>query len=520
MAKLIASIFGAGDFMPHGMCYLWKPGLIWLHVISDALIALAYLTIPVTLFSFIRKRKDLPFSWMFLCFGLFIVACGATHGLEIYTLWVPRYWLSGAVKAVTAAASVLTAVLLVPLQKKALALPGPSDLRRQIVEKERAEGKFRGILESAPDAMIIVNGEGKISLANAQTERLFGYLRSELIGRPVEMLVPQRFRSNHTSYRTGYAEHPRARAMNAGLELFGRRKDGTEFPAEIGLSPLETDDGTLILSSIRDVTAQKNLQAQLQRKNAEIVEQNRRLQEAHRLESGFLANMSHELRTPLNAIIGFAELIHDGRVGAVAPNQKEYLGDILTSSRHLLQLINDILDLSKIDAGKIEFRPESVDLTIVVGEVRDMLRIFALQKKIRVDFEIDPALRDIVADPGKLKQILYNYVSNALKFSPDGSRIVVRAQSSGDSEFRIEVEDAGIGIRPEDIPRLFVEFRQLDSSSAKKYPGTGLGLALTKQLVEAQGGRVGVRSVAGEGSVFFAELPRRPKNPVPESPAA
>jgi len=218
--------------------------------------------------------------------------------------------------------------------------------------------------------------------------------------------------------------------------------------------------------------------------------------------------MSHELRTPLNAIIGFAELMHDGKVGPVSAEHKEFLGDILTSSRHLLQLINDVLDLAKVESGKMEFRPEAVDLARLVGEVRDILRTLMAKKRIRVQDEIDPAVSRVVVDPGKLKQILYNYLSNALKFTPDEGRVTIRVGPEGPETFRLEVEDTGIGIRPEDVGRLFVEFQQLDASTAKKYAGTGLGLALTKRIVEAQGGRVGVQSTPGGGSTFFAILPR------------
>jgi len=249
---------------------------------------------------------------------------------------------------------------------------------------------------------------------------------------------------------------------------------------------------------------------QLQEEIAERRRAETEADRANRLKSEFLANMSHELRTPLNAILGFTELIHDGLVPPESAQFKEFLADILASGRHLLQLINDVLDLSKIEAGKLEFHPERVDLPAVIGELLGIMSTTAAAKAIRVDSEISPDLTEVVIDAARLKQILYNYVSNALKFTSEGGRVIVRAMPESDGvNFRIEVEDTGVGIAAQDIGRLFVEFQQLDSGVAKKDPGTGLGLALTKRLVEAQGGSVGVSSSLAKGSTFHAVLPLR-----------
>jgi len=238
--------------------------------------------------------------------------------------------------------------------------------------------------------------------------------------------------------------------------------------------------------------------------------QNRRVQEANRLKSEFLSNMSHELRTPLNAIIGFAELMFDGHVEAGSPEQKEFLGDILASGRHLLQLINDVLDLVKVEAGGLELHPVPVNPATLVSEVCALLKGTVSAKNLNLRVEVDPALGGVELDPKRFKQVLYNYLSNAAKFTQPGGEITVRVfRESPDETLRIEVADTGIGIAASDLGDLFVEFQQLDVGTAKRHAGAGLGLVLTKRVVEAQGGTVGVRSQVGKGSTFFATLPQR-----------
>jgi PAS domain-containing protein len=221
----VLRFFSSDGFMPHGYCYLWNGSLLWLHIVSDALIFLSYLTISLALLYFIRKRRDVPFNWIIACFGIFIVACGFTHAMEIWTLWHADYWVSGAVKAVTALASVITAILLIRLMPEALKIPSLDRLRGEIADRARAQARFQGLLDSAPDAVVVVNKEGRIVLVNIQTEKLFGYGRASLLGRPIEMLVPERFRDKHPGHRSNFFGDPRVREMGAALELFALRRD-------------------------------------------------------------------------------------------------------------------------------------------------------------------------------------------------------------------------------------------------------------------------------------------------------
>ncbi len=275
--------------------------------------------------------------------------------------------------------------------------------------------------------------------------------------------------------------------------LVVRRKSTGEFRPEV-------------IELLKTFATQSVLAIQNARLFREIEEKSQQIEAANRHKSEFLANMSHELRTPLNAIIGFSEVLQERLFGELNDKQAEYTDDILTSGRHLLSLINEILDLSKVEAGRMELETATFDLPLAIDNARTFVRERATNHGITLEVKVDERLGDIVGDERKIKQILLNLLSNAVKFTPEGGRITINARPINGS-VEISVTDTGIGIAEEDQPKIFEEFRQVGSDNAKKIEGTGLGLTLAKKFVELHGGRIWVESEVGKGSTFVFTLP-------------
>jgi PAS domain S-box-containing protein len=367
-----------------------------------------------------------------------------------------------------------------------------------ITERKQAEEKFRLTVEAAPTAMVLVDHRGIMLFVNSLMEQLAGYTRDELVGESVDRLIPLRFRRQHTDYLAGFFKEAGPRSIGAGRELYVLRKDGTEVPIEIGLSPIETADGTFVIATVTDITERKRVaEAEQQAK--------RKAEEANRAKDEFLAMLSHELRTPLSSILGWAVILRSGRLPFEQASHA--LEVIERNARIETQLVDSLLDLSRITAGKLKLNMDRVDLSSVVRAVVDSLRPGADAKGITIDLTVPPGPVTIRGDGGRLQQIFSNLVSNALKFTSRNGHVQIHLTRM-DSQVEIQVIDDGEGIHAEFLPLIFDRFLQAESTKERAYGGLGLGLAIVRELVHAHGGTVAGQSPGkGRGSTFTVTLP-------------
>jgi PAS domain S-box-containing protein len=543
----------ADIFIPHGHCYLWKPGLVGLHIASDALVALAYYSIPLMLIYFVEKRKDIPFNWIFLLFGAFIVACGTTHVMEIWTLWHPTYWLSGLIKALTAAVSLYTAAMLVPLIPQALALPSPAQLeaanqslQQEIKERllaeqalKRSEELYRGIVEDQTELICRYLPDSTLTFVNKAYSRYFGKNRAELIGQKCLSLRSEQDQEQISAiFKSLFAltrdnpvatnEHP---VLVNGEIRWQQWTDRAIFDQEGNIIEFQAVG--------RDIT-ERQIAEELKAKNIALEAAKHYAESANRAKSQFLANMTHELRTPLNAILGFTQLL--SRNSNLTSDQHEQIGIITRSGEHLLALINDVLEMSKIEAGRTVLNPNRFDLYYLIDNLEAMLQLKASSNGLKLIFEIAPDIPQYVeTDESKLRQVLINLLGNAIKFTQEGKvtlRVarelnVERLKVEGSKPLQVErlkvdgseqssnlqpsnlqpatslqpvtltfeVEDTGPGIAPDELDTLFDAFVQTESGR-KSQEGTGLGLAISHKFVELMGGKFTVKSTLGQGTTI------------------
>ena len=362
-----------------------------------------------------------------------------------------------------------------------------AEVTHDLTRKRSAEEKFRLAVESCSSGMIMINSAGEIVMVNNEIERLFGYRREELLGRNVDMLIPARLRSQHVRHRASFARHPETRRMGEGRELFGLRKDGTEFPVEVGLNPIPNSKDPLVLSEIVDISERKRLE---------------------RLKDDFVSTVSHELRTPLTSISGSLGLLIGGAAGPLPDPAARLLAIAQTNSQRLVRLVNDILDIEKMESGQIAFNFKRVETRALVGQAIEANRGFADGYRVQVRLDAASVAGEVHADPDRLVQVVTNLLSNAIKFSPPDGEVVVALQKR-DDVVRISVRDHGPGIPADFRPHMFEKFAQADATDARRKGGTGLGLSIVKQIVSRLGGSVGFDDAPGGGTVFHVDLAGR-----------
>ena len=358
-----------------------------------------------------------------------------------------------------------------------------------------------GILDIADDAIISVDAQQQIRLFNQGAERIFGYTASEVLGQSLDLLLPDRFEHAHRQHLTEFANSGEmSRRMGERRDIYGRRKDGTEFPAEASISKLDLSGEQVYTVILRDITSRKRVEERLREQNAE-------LERAILAKDRFLASMSHELRTPLNAIIGFTGTLLMKLPGPLTADQEKQLKTVQHSARHLLSLINDLLDLAKIESGKVDLSLEPVNCRSVIEEVAAGLRPLAEAKQLRFVVELPGPELILRTDQRALSQILINLTSNAIKFTQAGEvRLeVIQRDEAANLRTEISIVDTGIGIRPEDQLHLFDAFAR--GVAARSSEGTGLGLHLSQKLAQLLGGQIEFTSTHGQGSTFTLKIP-------------
>lgn len=511
---------------PAGAPLADQPGLLWLHAVADLVTTLAYYSIPVVLIRYARKRRDADSRKVAYVLAAFLLAAGTARLFSVWNLWNSAYLLAGLVKALAAALAVAAAVVLVRLVPRASELPSFRDLlglneilRHEVRAGTEAEARLRGLLEGereagearlqaffevAPLAILAINTDQNLILVNRQTEEMFGYARDELLGQPLVTLIPERFREKHPENVRNYFENPRRRKMGTALCLVGRRRDGSEFPVEVGLNYVETGEGRFALAMVSDIAERKHHEEELQRVNEQLRRSNEELE-------NFTYAASHDLQEPLRMVTNYMQLLERRAGDKLDGDAREFLSFAVEGGRRMRDLIQDLLRLSRIGTQKLEL--SMVPAQTIVDQATLSLRSAIEDSGAAITAgELPP----VVADSGLIAQVFQNLLANAIKFRAPGTRPEIHISARSEDAMRVfAVRDNGIGIDMAHAGRIFQMFERLHSP--EDYGGSGVGLALARRIIERHGGRIWVESSPGQGSTFYFSLPAKMSLPMAAS---
>ena len=551
--QFLKNLIFPGGLMPHGTCYLWTPSLIALHVLSDSVIAFSYLSIPITLLHFTRKRRDIPFSWMFLCFGAFIVACGGTHLMEVWTVWFPSYWLAGAWKAVTAGISVITAILLIRMVPRALALPGTQwlidynhrligeveqraqaeaslrrlseELEHRVAERTAAltatnqslresELRYRTLVEHAPEAIVVLDLDvGRFTDANENAERMFGMTHGELLGvGPAQVSPPFQPDGRPTSEAAGAELQKALDHETPRFEWMHRSAAGTDIPCEISLVRLPFSGRNLVRASIVDISERKRAEQEIRKLNAElefrVKVRTAQLEAANRDLESFTYSISHDLRAPLRHMDGFSRILVEEFGEQLPDGARQHLQRVRAATLHMGCLVDDLLNLARVGRGSLKIAP--TDLNALAAETIQSME--AETRGRNVEWRVG-RLSPAQCDPGLMRQVFFNLLSNALKFSLRREKAVIEiGEVPGEAEPVIFVRDNGVGFDMKYADKLFQVFQRLHTD--EEFEGTGVGLAIVQRILQKHGGAIRAESSPRNGATFYLTL----AHPLPAAP--
>ena len=486
------------NFMPHGYCFLWRPGLLWLHITADACIGVSYYCIPLVLAYFIRKRKDLPFPLVFALFCAFILLCGTSHLMGIWVIWHPAYYVEGWVKAATAAVSVTTLGALVFYVPRALEVVGTAQLAAQnarlTAQVERGRVTLGAVVDNVFSGIITISDDGIIRSFNQACVRLFGYAPEEVIGQDLKILMPSPYRAEHDGYMRSYRETGVAKIIGTGgREVVGLRKNGTTFPLDLSVTGF-MDDGIRYFSGcLRDITEQKAAMAERDRLLARLTHSNAELER-------FAYVASHDMQEPLRMMLSFSQLLEEDYAGVLDREGQEYLKIIGSSAVRMRNMIRDLLDYARMDGERQRFT--IVDLQQELNAVRENLLQLINETGASITSDPLPPLRGSAV---QIMRLLQNLISNGIKYQPPGQIPSVHlgaSEENGETVFFLR--DNGIGVKAAFVEEMFQPFRRLHTWDAIQ--GTGLGLSVCRKIVENHGGRIWASSRPGEGTTIFFTL--------------